>query len=225
MSQFRNQSNSYQSNSYSRSSYGRSGSNNRGVEKKFCKVCHDAGKSEADYTSHYVRSVPGPNGIVTCPTLLNTECRYCYGLGHTAKFCPTLAQRNKPTAQRSEYQAKPKPKPVVERFGGFAALKADSDSDSEPVKAPNKAQIKEEFPALPISNNKSFASAAAVKKAPDVKEPEQLPAGWSVLKPVETKMPSSIRPDQPISFAPSTRAKTSTPWHLHEDSDSEDEDW
>ena len=60
----------------------------------FCKVCKDAGKSEAQYTSHYVKDRPGPQGKVCCPTLLSLECRYCHEMGHTPSCCPVLARRN-----------------------------------------------------------------------------------------------------------------------------------
>ena len=57
----------------------------------FCKVCKDAGKPEAMYTSHYVKDQPGPNGVVVCPTLLSQHCGYCHNLGHTPTHCPILA--------------------------------------------------------------------------------------------------------------------------------------
>lgn len=67
--------------------------NTKNVTKKpYCKVCHDAGKPESEYTSHWVKDLTGKT---TCPTLLNTECRYCYKRGHTAKFCDVLAKNNK----------------------------------------------------------------------------------------------------------------------------------
>lgn len=56
----------------------------------FCKVCKDAGKNETEYTSHWVRDVPGPKGKVVCPTLLSTNCKYCRATGHIIKFCPKL---------------------------------------------------------------------------------------------------------------------------------------
>jgi hypothetical protein len=67
------------------------------VKKPYCKVCHDAGKPEGEYTNHYVRSLPDRNGnsTVTCPTLLSIECRFCQKQGHTTKFCPTLIAKNK----------------------------------------------------------------------------------------------------------------------------------
>ena len=60
--------------------------------KTYCKVCHDAGLTEKEYTSHFVKS--NVNGVIVCPTLLKQECRYCHKKGHTVKFCLTLKQHN-----------------------------------------------------------------------------------------------------------------------------------
>ena len=67
------------------------------VKKPYCKVCHDAGKQESEYTSHYVRTLPDRNGntVVTCPTLLSIECRFCFQKGHTIKFCQILLSKKK----------------------------------------------------------------------------------------------------------------------------------
>jgi len=59
----------------------------------FCKVCKDAGKTEAVYTSHWIRDAPGPNGKVICPTLLNQTCKYCKENGHTPKHCTKLQRK------------------------------------------------------------------------------------------------------------------------------------
>jgi hypothetical protein len=66
--------------------------------KPFCKVCFDAGKPESSYTSHYVKSAPGPTGKLVCPTLLNQSCLTCGQLGHTSGYCSTQNQnqRQKP---------------------------------------------------------------------------------------------------------------------------------
>ena len=72
----------------------RSSSNN----KSFCKVCKDAGCSESQYTSHFVKDQPGPNGKVVCPTLLNQSCRICNQLGHTSSYC----KQYKPRPSREE---------------------------------------------------------------------------------------------------------------------------
>ena len=57
------------------------------VQKKYCKVCHKAGKSEKEYTSHFTKSVPGDKGIVVCPTILRNRCVKCNNYGHFADFC------------------------------------------------------------------------------------------------------------------------------------------
>jgi len=59
----------------------------------YCKVCHDAGKSKSEYTSHFVKDQPGPNGKVICPTLLNQACRICHKVGHTSSYCPQYKSR------------------------------------------------------------------------------------------------------------------------------------
>ena len=68
--------------------------------KPFCKVCRDAGKPESEYTSHFVKDQPGPNGKVICPTLLNQDCRICGKSGHTSSYC---SQYRRPVAREERY--------------------------------------------------------------------------------------------------------------------------
>jgi hypothetical protein len=113
--------------------------NSKSIKKSFCKVCHDAGKPESEYTSHYVRSLPDRNGntMVTCPTLLCTECRYCGNYGHTAKFCSIMAAnksknqyQTKNQYQSQNYKQREMSKKTVSASASFAVL-ADSDSEDE----------------------------------------------------------------------------------------------
>lgn len=55
--------------------------------KKFCGVCHKAGKTESEYTSHYTKSESGPNGVVTCPIIKNNKCNKCGKFGHFQDYC------------------------------------------------------------------------------------------------------------------------------------------
>ena len=155
--------------------------NNNGNRKPYCKVCHDAGKPEKDYTSHYVRSTNRLTGIceTTCPTLLNTECRYCFELGHTAKFCPVLASKNNMDDRRKREDKKntseTKPAPKLTRTAStnvYSAL-ADPDSDNEVVQ-------KEEFPALPAPSQRmpSGSYAAVAKKPVPVEEVKVIAQGF-----------------------------------------------
>ena len=107
--------------------------------KPFCKVCHDAGKCEEEYTSHNVRD---RDGNTICITLLNQECRFCFQTGHTVKFCPVLKEREETKEKYAKgcarlervklHEEKKKPAPALckaSNGGGFAALADDSDSD------------------------------------------------------------------------------------------------
>ena len=155
-------------------------------KKPFCKVCHDAGKTEAEYTSHFVRSLPDFNGNtkVTCPILAATECRYCYKLGHTTKFCPVIEENNKrakkeksvaiqahKSEQRAAYAAKPVAAPVSNKFAGAFAALAD-ESDDEKPEPKQVVAVVDDFPALfglkkeatPVA--KSAVSWAAMAEKP-----------------------------------------------------------
>ena len=55
----------------------------------YCKVCHDAGLSVGEYTSHFVRKTRDPMSDVTCPLLLKIECQICHHRGHYSKYCPS----------------------------------------------------------------------------------------------------------------------------------------
>ena len=124
------------------------------VVKPFCKVCFDAGKSETEYTSHFVKSEPGIRGKVVCPTLLNQACTYCYETGHTVKFCKVLAQNNKKYYKEEKKQKYYESKGVISNQhkkskakkvqNTFSAL----DSDCEPEE-PIKGNLElEQFPVL-----------------------------------------------------------------------------
>jgi hypothetical protein len=98
------------------------------IKKPYCKVCHDAGKPESEYNNHWVKDL---NGKTTCPTLLNTECRYCFKRGHTAKFCSVLAKNNliKNNKENNKTIMK-KPKPFQNKpTNGFAVLCNDDDEE------------------------------------------------------------------------------------------------
>ena len=60
----------------------------RPIDSKFCKVCYDASLPVAEYTNHFVKDQPGPDGKVVCATLLNQACRICAKTGHTSSYCP-----------------------------------------------------------------------------------------------------------------------------------------
>ena len=102
-------------------------STSKPVFKKFCKVCQDAGKPEAEYTSHNVRESKDPKSNTLCPTLLGQECRHCSRKGHTVKYCSILKkQQSSPTSYVGAPETKTKKREVSNVF-----MLLDSDSESE----------------------------------------------------------------------------------------------
>jgi hypothetical protein len=184
------------------------------AKKPFCKVCHDAGKPESDYTSHHVRSLPDKQGNskILCPTLLNTECRFCYDLGHTAKFCPVIAAKKKAEerSQREEQYRAKKPAPEkpsqLSRGGGFnALLDLDDDESVTPLAPPFSKVEKEEYPALGqpsqrVASIPSYASAvasASAKQAPITASAKpQVPSGFKVLQ--KGAVYEKTEPEKPV---------------------------
>lgn len=106
----------------------------------FCKVCKDAGKTETEYTSHYVKD---KTGKVSCPTLLNQACKYCKQPGHTVKFCKTLLlnEKNKKLEEKNkrredffkkqDSEQQDKPNSVARKLGSSFAAAFGSDSEDE----------------------------------------------------------------------------------------------
>jgi hypothetical protein len=137
--------------------------NNKKINKKpYCKVCHDAGKPESVYTSHYVKSRPNQNNgttTITCPTLSATKCRHCYKLGHTTKFCPIIGENEKQSKNRKETESIViKKATLVDRkvTNAFDILSNDSDNDDYPEEFPTlTAELKPVI--VVITENKKWA--------------------------------------------------------------------
>ena len=196
---------------------------NNNSKKPYCKVCHDAGKPESEYTSHWVKDLTGKT---TCPTLLDTECRYCYKLGHTAKFCDVLAKNNKEKEKIERRAQSAAPKQTSQKkkpqntglvmCNRFAALCDVSDSEEE---VSNTNTIVNEYPSLgtPAKKVKVERGLVAVelpKVQPEVK------TGWAAIaaKPKEAKPVVEAKP-APWANKPAVLTKSWADW-----SDSEDED-
>lgn len=75
----------------------------------FCAVCKAAGKSEEEYTSHFVRESRDQNAKVVCPVLLKTVCRYCKKTGHTKSHCKQLKARNEQREREKRTASEYKP--------------------------------------------------------------------------------------------------------------------
>jgi len=162
--------------------------------KPFCKVCFDAGKPAKEYTSHYVKSTPGPTGKVVCPTLLIQACLNCGQPGHTSGYCDQAKSQHNPRSNQSNQGNQHRTQPTIvlshpnPMIGAEAELKlmttmfksktknADFPSlKSEPNEEPRHKQApKEEETHGHVYNPKSNAFGALSQKQPkQSKQPNQ----------------------------------------------------
>ena len=160
-------------------------SRNNNSNKPYCKVCHDAGKSESEYTNHCVKTYDLNLGTmkVTCPTLLSLECRYCHKNGHTIKFCQVLEETKKFDAQRmrererreqqvqvqaQQVQAQRRPRNV------FELLEEDEQEVQNEVQMQNEVVMQNEFPSLgkTSANSSANSSVTWASRASTIPQPQ-----------------------------------------------------
>ena len=137
--------------------------------KSFCKVCFDAGKPDHEYTSHYVKSAPGPNGKLVCPTLLNQSCLTCGQTGHTSGYCTqNQNQRQKPVESR----------PVEQRIQPIVLSRNVSSVSAEAELRLMSATFKpkhDDFPSLTQQDQEPQEPQQA-QQAQQAQDPAQQPA-------------------------------------------------
>jgi hypothetical protein len=122
---------------------------NRSSTSKYCDVCYGAGKSFAEYTSHFVKSKVGPDGVVTCPTILNSICTYCKVKGHFKSACEVLKAKNAKMTMASAAAAVPAAVPAAKSYikkrqrngdiitkNTFDCLRDSCDTDEEDNEVP-----------------------------------------------------------------------------------------
>lgn len=213
--------------------------NTNTMKKPFCKVCYDTGKSAEIYNNHFVKDIPGPKGIVICPTLLSLECRYCKQKGHTVSKCPAVAEKRshkkyvKPTTVPEKNDKKPTTKRNTNRFD---LLETD---DETPDEVAPEVEIEDELKTL-TRNPNSYASVLSRIRSPSTsppilfepctpdgsppplyepRTPEGPPPPLGIVKPLT---PPISPPVQSEPLAPRRPITKTMNWAEMEDSDDED---
>jgi len=125
-------------------------------------VCFDSGKDESIYTSHFVKSAP-VNGVIVCPILKATECRYCKKSGHTVKFCKALQEKEKMNKKMPTKTPVKKEKVVEKMINPFEVLIMESDDEDE-VNVPSIVTI---APKIALTG---WAAIAAMPKKEEPKK-------------------------------------------------------
>ena len=179
------------------------------TKKPFCKVCFDAGKTIAEYSTHYVRDRPG--GVVVCPTMLKQQCKYCKKNGHTPKHCPELEGKHEQPAKPKAYR-KPTsllPVPIIENKNNFKSLALNDgfpvvgEKDSGKIIRP--APVKLNAWASVVAKGPQKKAEQPQAKQPQAKQPqaqapaeEQAPAEQAQAQaeaqaPAETQAPAEAQ--------------------------------
>lgn len=105
--------------------------------KKYCGVCHKAGKPASDYESHYTRSVPGPSGVITCPIILSAVCKSCGKSGHFSDHCNNTSLQSKQASFNKHSNSKINSKLNSNSTNNLFSALADYD-DEKPIAVKNK---------------------------------------------------------------------------------------
>lgn len=98
---------------------------------KSCKFCKDAGKTEVEYTSHFLRESKDPNSRITCPTLLAIECRYCFKRGHTVSKCNKLTKDKEKGSVSTEKVSRRPEERAYSPTNHFDLLSDNGESENE----------------------------------------------------------------------------------------------
>jgi hypothetical protein len=178
----------------------------------FCKVCYDAKCSVDEYTSHFVKDQPGPNGKVVCPTLLAQNCLICGVPGHTSSYCPDNSSASSSSSSLSTVQKEPpryalatdeiRHPPHSVRLPPIQKQPQQSQqqynrpaprivyANELPVKTTTIESVHREFPSLPnLSSLRRFENDEPALKR---ELPAAAAAASPVHSPVETPSPKKL---------------------------------
>lgn len=175
----------------------------------FCKVCYDAGLPVANYTSHYVKDQPGPDGKVVCPTLLAQKCLNCGVPGHTTNYCPEKlrGERERSERDREERERAKKSaasgkswetvgssssRPRIEDMGANTKPKS-KPAAAAPAPAPPRKTYGGSFGLLSVDDSSSSSD--------DEREQAGVPKPVLPQRPILSGPPPAVEPAKPLTWA------------------------
>ena len=195
----------------------------RSSRTPFCGICKKAGKTQQEFTSHFVKNAP--NGEVVCPTLLSTECRYCHDFGHTKAHCPKLLEKasrqafhgkqqrandkkrkaeNRLRAQVEAAQAE-KGNTFLEMSFGRTSIRMPIKCQPVSKKARKTAALTSSFANAFYSDSDSDDEEQVQTNGPAVAQPRQLIGAWgngaaAIAQPATTSKPQSWKKSKRVTF-------------------------
>ena len=178
----------------------------------FCKVCYDAGMPVADYTDHFVKDQPGPNGKVVCPTLLAQKCLNCGVPGHTTNYCPEKLRGERESSERYREEREQTKKSVSagKSWETVGQKGTSSSSSSRPRIEDMGANTKPKSKPAPVvaPPRKTYGGSFGLLSVDDSSsssddECEQAGVPKPVLpqRPILTGPPPAVEPAKPLTWA------------------------
>ena len=193
----------------------------------FCKVCYDAGLPVADYTDHFVKDQPGPDGKVVCPTLLAQKCLNCAVPGHTSTYCPEKLRVERERSERENKERELSRKAVstgqawatVGLKGTTATAKKPRIEDMNPEKTQQPKSTAATVVAVPRKTyGGSFgvlgvddSSSEDERQAEIQNTPAGVPKPVLASRPILTGPPPAIEPAKPLTWAQRAAAAAHKP--------------
>jgi hypothetical protein len=176
----------------------------------FCKVCYDAGLPVANYTNHFVKDQPGPDGKVVCPTLLAQRCLKCGVAGHTSSYCPgsrgVVVDPDRSARLREEREQAKKANGGWETVG--SATKSKAKPRIEDFK-PKTVAVATAAVAVAASRYGSFGVLAVDESSSSEDERQEI---QETPAPAPAAAPAPARdPTKPLTWAQRAAAAASKP--------------
>jgi hypothetical protein len=177
----------------------------------FCKVCYDAGLPVANYTNHFVKDQPGPDGKVVCPTLLAQRCLKCGVAGHTSSYCPgsrrvVVVDPDRSARLREEREQ------VKKANGGWETVGSDTKSKAKPRIEdfkPKTVAVATAAVAVAASRYGSFGVLAVDESSSSEDERQEI---QETPAPAPAAAPAPARdPTKPLTWAQRAAAAASKP--------------
>ena len=182
------------------------------ADMPFCKVCYDAGLPVANYTNHFVKDQPGPDGKVVCPTLLAQKCLKCGLAGHTSSYCAgnrSVVVDPERTARLREDREQAK-----KSNGGWETVSSDTKSKAKPRIEdfkPKTIAVPASAVAVASSRYGSFG-VLAVDESSSSSEDERQEIQKPKIQNTQAPAPAPARdPTKPLSWAQRAAAAASKP--------------
>ena len=191
----------------------------------YCGVCFKAKQPASIYKSHWTRVTPNPRSPITCPLILQTLCKYCKNKGHSAKYCPVAAKKDK---RHCRLRAS-----SVSSLAPSLSDISEREMTSPTEIAPSPTEITSSPPIM--DHARSWLQVAMNHSEPTpVEEAIPTPVEEAIPTPVEEAIPEPtilcLGPpmiDDIVDVFPSPpqlrRSRPRRTWNWNDDTDSDDE--